>query len=444
MSSNRKCDPRNTKSQLGQAYWQHYSRVMDITQPKIMGDISITVLEGIESFATDNPMSSLYKIWKDMLDALGPDKPAGDPETVKRFRSLYKEASDIVFPATNAYLKVCHALNQISTSYSLSLIELDILQDTDLKAHCDSVLDTFRNDLKYKLDNVSQIDDTTAYSQAFEIYGEILAYRHLQKRVYTERIPERKNQKSPDFLCKLPDDRYFYVEVKTFDIAGGDFRQSEMMDDALESKVDLEKQLLAGKSHAMAETEFPAYRKAGETETYDPRSIIRVIDTLREKSLTAFKEGQFDEGPTIALVVIDRLVLPGGSFSLRRCYIDSHDGGITSGVLWHMAYGRSGTQIFRPPAFAGANSLEGQLDKLGLFVDETRPFPGLGLVFLHRTQCGRRAYGLVNGAYSTKNNWSVENTQDILNQLCDFWNDEDDSCTWNIPSGFSTQCDVEG
>ena len=119
-----------------------------------------------------------------------------------------------------------------------------------------------------------------------------------------------------------------------------------------------------------------------------------MIDTLREKSLGAFKEGQFKEGPTLALVVVDRLLLPGGMFDLAPYYYaDFNDGGIRSGVLWHMAYGRSGTPIFRLPEFAGAKSLDGHLDRLGLFVDEMRPFWGPGLVVLHRAQCGRRAYG---------------------------------------------------
>ena len=351
----------------------------------------------------------------------------------ERFCDLYNDASDIVFPATSAYLAVCHALHEYSTSHSLYSIELDILRAVDLEAHRNQVLVTFRNDLKCRLEQVSGIDDTTAYSQAFEIYGEVLAYLYLRERVPTERIPERKGQETPDFRCDPPDGKPFYVEVKSFDIVGGDARKRDMLHDGLDSKVELEEQICAGKSVAIAESEIAPFRKAGETKTYDPRSLIRVIDTLREKSLGAFKEGQFKEGPTLALVVVDRLLLPGGMFDLAPYYYaDFNDGGIRSGVLWHMAYGRSGTPIFRLPEFAGAKSLDGHLDRLGLFVDEMRPFWGPGLVVLHRAQCGRRAYGLVNSAYAAQNNWSIDDTHDVLDRLCHRWNDERASGSWDI------------
>ena len=374
------------------------------------------------------------------MQAIGPVTPAGDPDAVERFSALYKDASGVVFPATSAYLAVCHALHEYSASHSLSSIDLEILRAIDLEGHRNQVLDTFRNDLKSRLDQVSGIDDITAYSQAFEIYGEILVYLHLHERVPTERLSERQGQKTPDFRCTPPDGKPFYIEVKSFDIVGGNARKLAMMDDGQDAKAELEEQVHAGKRIAMAETEIDLFRKAGETKTYDPYSVIRVIDTLREKSLGAFKEGQFKEGPTFALAVMDRLLLPGGKFDLAPYYYaDFNDGGIASGALWHMAYGRSGTPIFRLPKFAGAKSLEGHLDRLGLFVDDTRPFLGPGLIVLHLEQCGRRAYGLVNSAYQAENNWSIDDTQDVLEWLCHRWNDERASMSWDISADIATK-----
>ena len=437
---NRNRDPRDTKSHLGRAYWQHHARVMVETRSKIMGHVSIDALDGIESFVTENPDSPVARMHKEMMQAIGPDLPAGDPDAVERFNALYKDASDIVFPATSAYLAVCHALHEYSTSHSLSSIDLEILRAIDLEADRNQILDTFRNDLKSRLDQVSGIDDITAYSQAFETYGEILAYLHLRERVPTERFPERKGQKTPDFRCAPPDGKPFYVEVKSLDIVGGDARKLTMMDDGQNAKAELEKQVHAGKSIAMAETEIDPFRKAGETTTYDPYSIIRVIDTLREKSIGAFKEGQFKEGPTFALAIVDRLPLPGGKFDLAPYYYaDFNDGGIASGALWHMAYGRSGTPIFRVPNFAGAKSLEGHLDRLGLFVDDTCPFSGPGLIVLYREQCGRRVYGLVNSAYGAENNWTIDDTQDVLDRLCHRWNDERASRSWDISADIGAQ-----
>ena len=434
-------DPRDTKSRLGQAYWQHHRRVIAETQPKIMGHVTTAVLDGIESFATRNPNSAVARMREEMLQAIGPDTPAGDPGAVARFSDLYKNASDLVFPATGAFLTACHDLNEYSSSHSLSSIDLDTLRAVDLEAHRNPILDMFRNDLKSRLEKVSGIDDVTAYSQAFETYGEIIAYLFLRKRVPTRNIPEREGVRTPDFQCEPEDGKTFRVEVKTFDIVGGDARKLDMMDDGLDAKAELEKQIHAGKPVASAITEVAPFRMAGETKTYDPRSLIRVINALREKSLQSFKEGQFMEGPTLALAIVDRLPLPGGKFELAPYYYaDYNDNGIVSGVLWHMAYGRCGTPIFRLPDFAGANSLEGHLDRFGLFVDETRPFSGPGLIVLHREQCGRRAYGLVNRAYPDDNNWSIDDTHDTLGRLCHRWNDEEASRSWDISADIGTQC----
>ena len=80
MISNRHHDPRNTSSQLGRAYWQHHARVMAETQPKIMGHITTAVLEGIESFATNNPESPVARMREEMLQVIGSDTLAGDPD----------------------------------------------------------------------------------------------------------------------------------------------------------------------------------------------------------------------------------------------------------------------------------------------------------------------------------------------------------------------------
>ena len=185
-------DPLDTKSRLGQAYLQHHRRVIAETQPKIMGHVTTAVLDGIESFATNNPNSPVAPMREEMLQAIGPDIPAGDPAAVARFSYLYKNASDLVFPATGAFLTACHDLNEYSSSHSLSSIDLDTLRAVDLEAHRHPILDTFRNDLKSRLEKISGIDDVAGYSQAFETYGEIIAYLFLREHVPTKKIPERE------------------------------------------------------------------------------------------------------------------------------------------------------------------------------------------------------------------------------------------------------------
>ncbi len=164
----------------------------------------------------------------------------------------------------------------------------------------------------------------------------------------------------------------------------------------------------------------------GETDTYDPYSLIRVIDTLRNKSLQAFKEEQFKDSPTFALALTDHLRLPRGKFEIAPYYFCNYtDGSIVSGVLWHMAYGRPGTPIFRLPDFPGAKSLEGFLNEcqFGLFTDQQRPFYGTGMIVLDRENSGHAAYGLVNKTYFVQGHWSIDDTEKVLNTLCDHWND---------------------
>ena len=421
-------NPRRTDSELGQAYWQHHDRVSQPTRSNIMGHVSIEVLEGIDSFAAQEPNSTVAKLKADMLQAIGPDADAGHPHTVSRFNASYEKAYDTVFPATRAYLKISHAVNEIASAYSLSAIDLEILRSFDLSAHTDDTLRRFRTELISRMQTVRSVEDVVAYSQVFETYGEVIAFRYLGSRVPTEPLSQRQGQPTPDFRCTPQDDKPFFVEVKTFDIVDGKFRHREMMEDGLEAKIELEEQVKAGKRVAFAETEIDAYRRYGETDTYDPYSLIRVINTLRKKSWEALKAAQFKDGPTFALAITDRLPLPSGKFDLAPYYFQDYaDGAISSGVLWHMAYGHPGTPIFRLPRFCGASSLDGNLSDFGLFADPQMPFHGPGMIVLDREQSGHAAYGLINRAYCGEGNWSNDDTEEVLYALCDHWNDHHNS-----------------
>lgn len=425
-------DPCQTKSKLGQLYWQHYVSVIRQVQPQLIGHVTTEVLEGIEEFTESNPGSPVANWHKEMMQTIGPGSTAGDPQIVSRFSGLYEQAYDAVFPATRAYLKIRRAVDEISSSHSLNAIDLAVLRGFDLEAHRTDTLRTFRQQLISRLNGITDADgyDVVVLSQLFEIYGEVVAYLFLRKRLKTARLAERKGKKTPDFECKLPDGKTFFVEVKSLDVVDGDWKNREMMEDALDKRVELQEQVNEGKPVATTITEIEPYRKHGETKTYDPRSLIRAIDTLREKSLQAFKTGQFEDGPTFALAITDRLLLPCGKFDLAPYYYAK--GGIASGVLWHMAYGCLGTPIFRLPEFAGARSLEGHLDKFGLFTDETRPFPVPGLVVLDRRQCEHAAFGLSNDRYDRCGSWSIDDTETVLRALCDRWNDRDSSQSWEI------------
>ncbi len=163
----------------------------------------------------------------------------------------------------------------------------------DLEAQRNDILDAFRNELTSRLNKIKGLNDVTGFSQTFEIYGEIIAYLHLRacKCVQTDRLAERKGTKTPDFKCTLPDGKIFFIEVKSLDVVDGVPKNLAMLDDDLDAKAELENQFHAGKPAASAITEIAPFRKTGETDTCDPRSLIRVIDTLRQKIPSGLQGG---------------------------------------------------------------------------------------------------------------------------------------------------------
>ena len=448
-------DLHNTGSKLGQAYWRHHDRVRAKRQSEFMGHVVTIVLDGIESYADKHPKSNVAHIHQKMILAIGPNVPAGDPEAVAQFSDLYKKACDLVFPASEAFLTARTNLDEYSSSFSASPIDCDTLRAADMEAHSDATLNELRNNLKSRLHKASRTGDVTANSQAFETYGEIIAYMFLREHVHTCRMPERQGVKTPDFVCKLGNDKRFWVEVKTLDIAGGEFRHREILEEGSKAQAKLEERISAGDQFASAAVPIEPFRKLEEGATYDPWSLIRVIDTLREKSRQAFKIGQFTHEPTFALAITDRLMLPGGKFDLAPYYQDGfRNECISSGVLWHMAYGMRDTPIFRPPEFEGAEALDGRLNECGLFVDEANRFPGPGLIVLNREQGKHFAYGLLRPVskedivdpieISSDNiddtQWTVEDTHCVLDLLCDFWNDMDARNSWRIYADNGPQC----
>ena len=132
----------------------------------------------------------------------------------------------------------------------------------------------------------TELFDAVAYSQFFEIYGEAITLQYLRSRpgLQAGRVEESKvpGEGRPDFVCKCDGGEIFYVEVKSLDIVSGEFRHREMMNDALDVQIELEERRKKGGRVAFAEGTIDPYtRTLGETQGYDPRSLKRVIDTLR-------------------------------------------------------------------------------------------------------------------------------------------------------------------
>ena len=158
-----------------------------------------------------------------------------------------------------------------------------------------------------------------------------------------------------------------------------------------------------------------------------------MIDTLRDKSRSAFKASQFERGPTFALAVADRLILHGWKSALVPYYYDEHQGSghCVSGVIWQAAFGRAGTPVMRRPEFEGKPSVEGYLATDGLYVDAGRPFPGAGLVVLQRSSRRRLSYGIL-ASNTIGGDWSDDDSEEALHAMCHAWNDQESSRGWEL------------
>jgi hypothetical protein len=362
-----KCTPADLKSNISRAYGRHYVSALNEMQPLVLGWVSLEVLDGLERIVTANQGSPVVPLYQRMLDLLQSGELVSSAPAREEFKEVYFKAKAVASPASVALAAHEAVLSKWTQSFSLMRINHDRLHGLEELAHKDPTFNSYVKAIVARLGNAEKAPSVAAYRQVFEIYSEALVLQFLCSKVLTARVDEQENVKTPDFMCELEGWRRFFVEVKSFDVVGGDIRQDQMMADAIDQALDRERQLVEGNAISITEGEFAPYKKADKAAAYNPRSLIAVIDALREKFVQAFgSAGQFAMGPTLALGVTDRLILPSGAQDLAPCYPDFDvASACVSGVLWHAAFGRPGTPIFRSPDFAGHANLEGHLATLG-------------------------------------------------------------------------------
>jgi len=351
-------------------------------------------------------------------------------EQAKDFKKQYATVDAHAFPAVTEFLKHVHHIHGLTHNHSLGSIELASLRALEQAGYDDPTINRFMIDFRTRLEQVTSKPDVKAYSQAFEIYSESMVYSLLKAKFpATTRIDAKSGKvgSTPDFQCEW-DGKVFYVEVKSLDIVDGECRHREMMEDGIQPNIELEKQTKAGRRVASAVSVIAPFERYGENKNYDPRSLITVINTLRDKAGSAFKSTQFALGPTIALAVCDRLVIPGNRFCIAPYYYDSFQGGaVLSGVWWQACFGKTGTPIFRHPDFEGSASLEGYLQNPGLYVDDSKSFPGIALIAVELRKNGDNIFGLFDERQPTKGDWSSDDTEAVLANFCTYFNDKGNS-----------------
>jgi hypothetical protein len=269
---------------------------------------------------------------------------------------------------------------------------------------------------------------TRSLAQAFEAFGEAWAYRRLSRCLKISTIPEG-DEPGPDFRCEL-DGRDFFVELKTPDIVSGDLHHEQMMKAATEAQIDLDEQVRSGKRVAMVAGCIDPFRKPGDA-SYDPTDLTLPIKTLRDRVRASFEASQFSLGPTFALMFVARYPIPGN----RRAILPDYKvGGMwasvpddrQSGVIWQAGFGQAGTVI------RNLTEPKHTLSGTPFLLDPGRPFPGAAFIAMKEIHEGSavgttECWGLLDRKGTQPKGWHVNDSEAVLNAVCDVWNDGEDS-----------------
>jgi hypothetical protein len=387
-------------------------------------DLLSSVDQGLSSIQSD--MSEIERLLRVACSA------ALTQEEGTQIRAAYERAVAQAFPTTEAVLKWFHAFDGITNDHSLASINPSRVRELEAGALHDPALKDLLHELRSTMGRVKNLDDSQAFRQAFENYGEAVMYELLSRHFATTKIKEQSSS-TPDFRCQLSNGKTFFVELKTFDLVDAAFRAKEILHAGIAPQIELEEQQKAGNRVSIAEHEVDPYQKAfTQPSCDDTTSLIRVIEVLIDKTRNAFKASQFAQGPTFALALCDRLILPGGKHGVAPYYYERGQGGnVVSGALWQACFGRMGTPIFRLPDFEGKSTLEGHLTRDGLLVDTSQPFHSGAIIFAETQWQEDGLFGLYDANWALAG-WTPDDTKEVMHTLCTATNDHQNSFGYHV------------
>jgi hypothetical protein len=434
-------------SDLGAAF-QHHSQVYRARAEFALDDASSEWLDALWNRARQPKQRVLLDLTERMLALLArpPNASAGFRA---EFESLYEKAGGIAYPFAWAIRNARRAIAAEARDYMLECFDLGAIRQLEDAACGDPTLRSMLKIARNRLGPVSPHPALEALSEVFENYSEALIYQKLMERgggrLRVQRIDD-SSQSNPDFECWLrPADEggsecelHFFIEVKTLNIVDASLRSRDMRDDAIDAHVNLEGQINEGRRFAFATNAVAPYlwwtkdgRRSPDPD-YDRYSIRHVIETLIEKARSAFKRSQFERGPTLALVNLLRLPLPGpaGATLAHDIPDPENDEASISGTLWHVAFGDAGNEIHRAAEFEGAETSDGKLTKLGFLADEALAFPTPAMMFFVYLHGHYEFRGLYDARWvSSDGRWKKISTETVLSVICDEFNDRANSQT---------------
>ena len=235
-------------------------------------------------------------------------------------------------------------------------------------------------------------------------------------------------EKLPTGDDKTPDFRYagasdVWLEVKTPSVDRGKERVKASIEESFEGRVELERQLAAGRRVAMTEQVIAPY---GHVE--HSQRLTNVVGMLQKKLRNNLKAGQFSNKPTYLVCSLMMLQLYGsGNEALRPVYANRFRRKYVcpvSGELWMVAFSEPGMLVFSEPEFAGKPGIEGQNEQHGILVDQEYDYVA-GILFAAYDLGGSpRMLGLVRS--------DEDLVPPMLELVGTSWNDGGDSNGWAL------------
>lgn len=271
--------------------------------------------------------------------------------------------------------------------------------------------------------------DPKMFQTFVQLIGEAQFWKMANERgVKLDRIPERKNEMTPDFRLSDVSGLSPCFEVKTLSVVDGEFNLARMDEASFEAQLSLSAQVGAGRAVASATASASPH---GAVENC--KAMTTIIRNLVKKAENNIKPGQFANAPT--LLVLNLMLLDGyynGKGSLRpvTC-IHGSDWQLRSGAYWNLAFGQPGHLVFGLPEFEGKPGVEGSLDCEGIL--SAHPEICALLLIVHDWEAEPKIYGLARELDTDRWLSDLKPLGDAFVKLAgENWNDDRDTLGWRL------------
>lgn len=259
-------------------------------------------------------------------------------------------------------LKKKQETNAITHNWVLCQFDSEACKEIERLSLSDKFIKKQRNSI-IKLLKQTGIDYNDKQKQAFEEYNEAKTYLDLKKKFIIIPIPKKPSVKTPDFKISYKA-RDFHIEMKTLSMLEGSLNHIEVQKRGMDAKIEIERQLKAGKNFASAETVISPYQKGNSRDD----STLHIVNSIIEKIDQNIKLGQVEYENGVLLVDMKQLGIIGKIKSSIMPVYSSRDNNIISGCLWHVAFGNIGNRIYKPIEFEGKSNIDGILQKEGILI----------------------------------------------------------------------------